>query len=1045
MNNRALLRRSIISAIAGFLAFSGATVQYVVAQTTTATITGTVTDSSGAVVADTDIQLRNVGTAATRSVKTDTSGRYTTPDLQPGEYEAEASKVGFSKELRQGILLTVGSNSVVDFSLKVGQQAETVTVAAETTQVETTSAAISNLVTQQQVADLPLNGRNFQQLMLLSPGVQIAQAGVTNPLFGRGDSYTIAGARSVGLAMLLDGTDIIDYWQHGTGAAALGSSLGVDAIAEFQMLTNTYGAQFGGNGGVVNAVSKSGTNKLHGTLFEYIRNSDLDARNFFDGKTIPAFRRNQFGGSVGGPIKKDKAFFFFNYEGLRQSLGVTNIALVPDANVRLGILNGVTYPLTAEQQQLLALFPATTVNTASGIVSVPQVASQNSTENYYLGRFDYNFSDRDSFFFRAVSDGGQLLDPFVGLVIPLWPDLEKSPNMYYTAEERHIVSPAVINVARASLVRTDNKGNMTQPGSPALTFVPQNLTVQNGTVNIPGLSQLGPTGIDTFRTLQNKYTLYDDVYWTKGAHSFKFGAFAQRMQTLESLAFQEQGGYTFNSLQLFLEGQASKYVGAFPGYTDSYHWYREYPITGYFNDDWKIRPTVTVNLGLRYSYDTNPVTLTHDITALIHPPVGVGIASYVPVNTVFAHNPNAKNWDPRIGIAYDPFKDHKTSIRAGFGIFHAVIVPRDWSTNFATHAPLVSGTIPNAPFPNPFAVAATLPVPGDSNGTNYQLGTAPYNMQYNFSIQREIVQDTILTLSYVGMAGRHLILVRDFNPVVPVVNSNGQLQFATAVNGNAVPNPRVNPAFGLLSLFNTEGVSSYNALQVNLVHRFAHNFMAQAAYTWSHSIDDSSGGFANELGGATENPYSNAQDRGNSKFDIRHSLRLNGLYTLPFNQNRFVSGWGIGGIVTFATGLHFSATDGFDNSGLGASVERPNLNPGWTGSQIVTGNINQWINPAAFNLPPIGVLGNLGRDTLVAPGTVDADLSFSKDTKIPEISENFLLQFRAEIFNFFNHPNFGLPAAGVFTGSGAVNATAGLITTTSTTSRQIQFSLRVRF
>jgi len=232
------------------------------------------------------------------------------------------------------------------------------------------------------------------------------------------------------------------------------------------------------------------------------------------------------------------------------------------------------------------------------------------------------------------------------------------------------------------------------------------------------------------------------------------------------------------------------------------------------------------------------------------------------------------------------------------------------------------------------------------------------------------------------MAGRHLILVRDFNPVVPVVNSNGQLQFATAVNGNAVPNPRVNPAFGLLSLFNTEGVSSYNALQVNLVHRFAHNFMAQAAYTWSHSIDDSSGGFANELGGATENPYSNAQDRGNSKFDIRHSLRLNGLYTLPFNQNRFVSGWGIGGIVTFATGLHFSATDGFDNSGLGASVERPNLNPGWTGSQIVTGNINQWINPAAFNLPPIGVLGNLGRDTLVAPGTVDADLSFSKDTKI---------------------------------------------------------------
>ncbi len=983
-------------------------------------------------------------------MKSDAAGRYTAPDLEPGEYEAQASKVGFSTELRKGILLTVGSNSVVDFSLRVGQQAETVTVAAETTQVETTSSAITNLVSQQQVAELPLNGRNFQQLMLLSPGVEVAQAATTNVLFGRGDTYSIAGARAEGLAMLLDGTDILNFWQHGTGAGSLGTSLGIDAIAEFQMLTNTYGAQFGGNGGVMNAVSKSGTNNFHGSLFEFLRNSDLDARNFYDGAAPPPFRRNQFGGTVGGPIKKNKAFFFFNYESLHQTLGVTNIALVPDANARRGILNGVTYPLTAEQQAILALYPATTLTSASGIVSVPTVASQRGSEDYYLGRFDYNFSDKDSLFFRAVSDNGQLIDPFAGVVIPLWPVLEQSPNKFFTAEERHIFSPTVINVARASLTRTDNSGTQQSQGSPALNWVPQNPITQNGTITIIGTSLLGPASIDTFRTLQYKYTLYDDVFWTKGAHSFKFGAYAQRLQTLESLPFQEQGGYMVNSLQLFMLGTASSYKGVFPGYSDSYHWYREYPITGYFNDDWKIRPNLTINLGLRYEYDTNPVSLTNDITALAAPPAGNGLAGYLPVTHVWANNPNTNNWDPRIGIAYDPFKDHKTSIRAGFGIFHDPLNPRDYTTNFATHAPLVSGSVTPAPFPNPFVGAAKLPVPGDSNGLNSGAGTSPYDIQYNLSIQREIIQDTVLTLTYVGLGGRHLIMQRDYNPPVPTVDSSGVLHFATQVNGNPVANPRLNPTLGVLELFNPEAVSNYNALQVNVVHRFAHNFMAQAAYTWSHSIDDNSGGFGNELGGLSENPYNTAWDRGDSHFDVRQSLRVNGLYRVPFTRNRFVSGWGLSGIVTVATGQHISAVDGFDQSALGNTLERPNLNPGWTASMIQTGNPNQWFNPAAFSLPPDGVLGNLGRDNLVVPGLKETDVSFTKDTRIPEISESFLLQFRAEVFNIFNNVNFGVPNmvvgnVGMFTATGAVSPTAAQITTTNTSSRQIQFSLRLQF
>jgi hypothetical protein len=318
-------------------------------------------------------------------------------------------------------------------------------------------------------------------------------------------------------------------------------------------------------------------------------------------------------------------------------------------------------------------------------------------------------------------------------------------------------------------------------------------------------------------------------------------------------------------------------------------------------------------------------------------------------------------------------------------------------------------------------------------------------MQFNLSIQREIFQDTVLTVTYVGNNGRHEWARRDYNPVIPFVNANGQLQFATSVNGSPVANPRGNPGFTYLNLQNSEGNSSYNALQVNLVHRFAHNFQAQAAYTWSHSIDTDSGSQGLELGSTAENPYNVAWDRGDSQYDVRQNLRLNGVYTLPFNQNRFVSGWGVSGIVSVQTGLHFSVLNGFDSANFGTATERPYLNPGFTASSIITGNPNQWFNPAAFTLPPLGVLGNLGRDVFTGPGIFDADVSFTKDTKIPEISEQFSLQFRAELFNIFNHPNFGLPATGAFTGSGAVNASAGLITTTTTASRQIQFSLRVRF
>ncbi len=1047
MKGKAAILRAGVCAFAIFLGLIPAGVSRLGAQITTGTISGSVTDSSGAAITESDVQIRNVGTGAVRTVKTDSAGRYIVADLQVGDYEAQVSKAGFSTEIRKGVTLTVGSQVVVDFSLTIGQQAQTVTVEGQVTQVDTSSATIANLVEQKQIQELPLNGRNFQQLITLAPGVQIAQ-NLTSTLFGTGNTYSIAGGRAEGMAMVLDGTDIMDFYNKGTGAAVLGTSLGIDAIAEFQTVTNTYGAQFAGQGAVINAVSKSGTNNFHGSAFEFLRNSDLDARNFFDtyvapGATIavaPAFRRNQFGGAIGGPIKKDKAFFFFNYEGLRQSLGVTQIAQVPDANVRNGLYLGKQYALTPILQQLLALYPATTAVSATGVVKVPDVGTQVSHENYFLGRFDYAFSDKDSLFVRVVSDKGTLANPFSGGAVTSWPDFEQSPNLFLTAEERRIVSSTIVNVARVSFVRTDSNAVTTQT-TPPLQWVPGNGD-EGGTLAVAGLTTLGANANDPFRTLQYKYTLYDDIFWTKGAHSLKFGVSAQMLQTLFHLPFQVGGSYTFTSIPNFLSGIPLNYRGALPGAIDSYHWYREWPITFYFNDDWKVTPKLTLNLGIRYEYDTNPTSLTHDITQVINPPFGTG---YTPIDHVFANNPNTKNWDPRFGFAYDPFKDHKTSIRGGFGIFHDPILPRVYVGCLATHQPAIAvqlGTATNPPpFPFPFVNPANPPVPSDTVCYDYQTNVSPYLMEWNLSVQREILPDTVLTVAYVGSAGVHLFAERDLNPPLATVDSNNVTHFGTT---------RINPNFGLLDNFVASGTSRYNSLQVNLSHRFTHNFQAQLAYTWSHSTDVSSGTYGTELGGPTENPYNLNYDHGPSTFDIRHSATINGVYTLPFHKNKWVEGWQVSGIVTAHTGSPFSPIVGYDITGLGNNqvIIRPNLKPGFTADSIVTGNPNQYFNPLAFSLPAAGTLGNVGRDVLRNPRLFDADLSFVKDTNIPKISEQFAVQFRAEFFNILNHTNFApFGATGnnaAFTSAG-INPTAGLITATATTSRQIQFSLRVRF
>jgi hypothetical protein len=397
-----------------------------------ATLLGTVTDVSGAVVPNASVQVTNVDTGVSQTVRTDTQGRYTVVDLILGNYDVQASAAGFQTVIRKGITTTVGSQLVVDIALSPGQQQQTVTVEAQASQVDVVSSTLSSVVEQKQIADLPLNGRNFTDLIALAPGIITgngvgAPAGGANLLYGLEANFSVSGARSEGQAYLLDDVDIQGFWAHGSGSGVLGTTLGIEAISEFSVLTNTYSAQFGGNGAVVNTASKSGTNSFHGSLYEFFRNSDLDARNFFDPSTIPAYRQNQFGGSIGGPIKKDKLFFFFNDEELRKSQGSTVPSFIPDANTLKGLVPCNLAPnlacagglanvgVSAAAAPILALYPATTAVSPTGILEVPEVASQTGDENYLLTRIDYIMDEKNSFFVRYVHDGASTVLPFTWL------------------------------------------------------------------------------------------------------------------------------------------------------------------------------------------------------------------------------------------------------------------------------------------------------------------------------------------------------------------------------------------------------------------------------------------------------------------------------------------------------------------------------------------------------------------------------------------------------------------------------------------------------
>jgi hypothetical protein len=1057
-------------------------------QAATASLQGNVTDASGAAVPDARVQLKNVNTGAARTVTSNAQGRYNLTELSVGDYEVQASKTGFQTVVRR-VTLNVGAEAVIDVSLQVGQQNQTVTVEGEASQVETTNATVGTLIGQQQMRELPLNGRNFEQLIVLTPGVQTiaGNAFQATGFQGRAPEYSVAGSRPTGQAILLDDENLQNFWSKGMGSV-MGTSLGVEAIGEFQTLTNTYSAQFGGNGAVVNAVSRSGANSVHGSAYEFFRNDVLDSRGFFDPHTIPTYRQNQFGGSIGGPIKKDKIFFFTNYEGVRLAQGESKIAFVPGCNLPQFAASCVppasdSAAVATAVRNTLAVFPAANL-VVGGKPEALTVANRIGNEDYVLARFDWVISEKDAFFARYISDKSSFVEPyggggFAGGPIANWPEQDSSHTQFATAEWRRILSPTLVNVVRASFSRpgTYEFQNPTQPGGlvngvDPLQFAPVSSGRPDGIVAIGGLSGIGSALQLPFNTTQNRYTEADDLTWTRGAHNVRIGASVSRLQSNTYMPFFDGGQFSFANLPQFLTGSplVALYVplGSYPNRD-----FRQIEISPYAQDDWKISSRFTVNLGLRYEFSTNPTDQHNQLFAVTN--VATATAPYFThVPNAMATNPTGKNFDPRVGIAYDPFGDHKTSIRAGFGFFRELISVNTFAPGYWTSPPWALSVTPNIPHFSPVTYpilpfnGLNLGSPSSTPGFDYNSNTTPYVMQYNFNIQREIAKGTVFNIGYVGSRGVHLMTQVQLNPPLACLalhcsspsTAQGYSAFAAGgpgaylgypgtVNGapGVVANGYLNPGLGQFFDLSPQAWSKYNSLQTNITRRLTQNIQGQFSYTWSKCMDD--GGYLGSFNtfGTTgpTNPYNAKTDNGPCAYDINHILKANALYALPFKGNRLVSGWRASGIFSWNTGLPVNITDGYDQStggSLYAIAARPNLNPGFSNNPII-GTANEWYNPAAFSIEAPGTLGNLGRDTVRGPHIADLDFSLTKDTKI---SERINSQFRAEFFNILNHTNLGLPNNSLFVSTnGAPTGTAGQITSIVGTPRQIQFALKLIF
>lgn len=1017
------------------------------AQNTTGTILGTVKDESGGILPGVSVTAKNVDTGISRTAVTDDGGRFNAPNLPLGEYRVEAELSGFQTAVRTGVKLTLGREADLEFTLKVGEMTEKITVTGDAPLVETRQAALSDLVSENQVRDLPLNGRSFTDLAFLQAGVMTRSRIATfSSTGGGGAQLSIAGARVMLTSFLLDGTNIKDMLGVTPGSAA-GTLLGVETVREFSVLATNYSAEYGGAGGVVNSVTKSGTNAFHGTVFEFLRNSALDARNFFD-STTPPLKRNQFGFVLGGPVIKDRTFFFGSYEGLRNRLGNTIISQVPSLQARQGILQAGNVTVNSAVIPYLNLYPLPNGVLRPGSDTQEFVRTETipTTENYYMAKVDHKLSDSDSLFVRYNFDNAENVNP--GALPPFKLRLH-TRTQYTTIEENRVFTPALFNTFRFGLNRSFSESPNVDPGlDRSLNFFqPASLYPDKffGTISVGGLSVLGESDTQDRFQVMNLFQYTDTARYTRGAHSFSFGADIQHSQINAAVGSRKHGTQNIANLRNFLLGIVGNFQGLLPG-TGTMRGFRQNQVGFFFQDDWKMTPRLTVNLGLRWEFVTIPTEVAGRI-ANIPNPLDAAPTVGDPVFEV-----GKKNFGPRLGFAWDPSGAGKTAIRSGFGVYHQ---QQDYVNNLTVYTqnpPFFNRfTINAAPFPYPFQNVSQIPLTAAGAVPTQSEIPTPYVMQYNFSIQRQLWADTQLTTSYVGTHGVHITRLMPGNINRFVLQPDGQKFFPVGTT-------RVNPNFTNLDYKQSDTNTSYNSLQVRLNKRFTRGYQYQLSYTFSKSIDESSGlqgGSAGNQGVASMDPFDRSRDKGLSAWDVRNNFNANFGYSLPGAglpgfAHVVLGNWTVNSIISLAGGTPFtirmnqSADRSRSNSFIvGESpLLRPDLKPGGN-SNPVLGGPDRYLDASQFQLQPAGFFGNLGRNTTIGPGYANVDLSLVKDFPI---REGIRVQFRGELFNIFNRANFSIPLLEIYNdASGIPEQSFGRITSTISTSRQVQFALKLVF
>jgi hypothetical protein len=1050
------------------------------AQIGTGSIRGAVTDPSGAVVAGATVTLTNTGTGGANKLTTDTDGRYVAPGLAVGRYTIQAQAEGFETAVVENINLAVGDQREANITLAVGQMTQSVAVQDQAAQVDSASSTVSGLIGQEQMRELPLNGRNFEQLIVLTPGVVPVTNAASSAYIGRSQVYSFAGARPVGQEEQIDGQDIQNFWDRGSGAAVLGTSLGVDSIAEFRTYTSTASAQFGGANGGVNAVTHSGTNALHGTAYYFVRRDVFDANPYFVPATgKPPFSRDQFGGTGGGAIKKNKMFFFANYEGLRQTLGELPALVMPNQAARTEATNYLnSLPVGSAQRSAeqivvnalnaVPLPPAGSIDLGNGTSQTIQSGTQSGTEHYIVGRYDYTINNKDAIFYRIIYDHATLAEPFAANTAALYPQTAFDHNQFHALGWTRNVSPNMVNQAQFNFTRTVQVGGVSN-SIPAFNCNPQN--AYDCYFNVPGIGSLFGLNTPTapiFDYVQNKFEPRDQVTWVHGGHSVAFGGFLQRNQTATNTPVNPGGQYAFSSFgysasgtplaNSFLSGVPTSFTGALPGQADSNRDFREIDIATYIQDDWKIRKSLTINAGLRYAYETNPIERLNRIQAFVHPLTNID-TGYTVVPHPFLHNPSTKNFDPRLGLAWSPFRDNKTVFRAAAGILHDLYQPRSYGVGLNFSPPFNQVTVPFPALTMPIqfkCVAAasqcTAPLPSIHDALGYDIPSTPYIIQFSANVQRELPGAWMVSVGYIGSQSSHLLTQVGLNPPIASGTPDNPV-FATVQGGLLVTNPRINPNFGDMGQIMPWAHASYNAVQFQANKSLTHGLQVQTNYTFSHCFDSGSATYSVDNAGSVAPliPYPLSRNAGACGFDRKHNLSANAVYLLPFKSNRLVEGWQLSNIFGFHTGLPFTVACGFDCLGLNQqnSSNFVNVNPGVDLNSVVQpGNINQYFNPNLFSLQPLGTLGNEIRNSFYGPSLVNDDLSVSKTTKI---RERLSVQIRAEAFNLFNHPNFSNPNTSLYTGPTTKNPSVGKITGTISasgglpSSRQIQFAVRLAF